>query len=184
MRRDLKENLFAANASGSCGAYDVQQMPTQWEQDIAKTHVSERPLYRPPINGKRVSLFSLFFGLVTGAVTYVICLVLHLVGGAQSSADSVYGIFGGRRIEMVAIVYASVVLAAVVICSKTIVIGAIRLYQHYAPEIVRRRCLFKPTCSEYAILAIRKFGIVRGLRKTLDRLVKRCNGDTYRIDYP
>jgi putative component of membrane protein insertase Oxa1/YidC/SpoIIIJ protein YidD len=63
-------------------------------------------------------------------------------------------------------------------------IGAIRLYQRYAPEDVRRRCLFKPTCSEYGILAMEKYGVVIGLIKLYDRLVLRCRGNIYRIDDP
>ncbi|MDO4363209.1 MAG: membrane protein insertion efficiency factor YidD [Clostridia bacterium] len=62
--------------------------------------------------------------------------------------------------------------------------GCIKLYQHYAPEEIRRRCLFKPTCSEYAILAIKKYGLIIGLVKTYNRLFKKCKGNIYRIDYP
>jgi len=63
-------------------------------------------------------------------------------------------------------------------------IGAIRLYQRYAPEEVRRRCLFMPTCSEYAILSLKKHGVLIGMRMTVDRLWHRCRGDIYRMDYP
>lgn len=70
------------------------------------------------------------------------------------------------------------------ICAKAALIGTIRLYQHYAPEEIRRRCLFKPTCSEYAILALQKYGIIIGLFKTYVRLFKKCRGNIYRIDYP
>lgn len=67
---------------------------------------------------------------------------------------------------------------------KKAVIGAIRLYQHYAPEQIRRRCLFKPTCSEYAILAVQKYGVIIGLYKAYIRLFKKCMGTIYGIDYP
>lgn len=66
---------------------------------------------------------------------------------------------------------------------KTILIGLVHLYQKYSPESKRRSCLFKPTCSEYAILALNKYGVIRGIPKILDRF-KRCHGNKYRIDYP
>lgn len=66
---------------------------------------------------------------------------------------------------------------------KTILIGLVHLYQKYSQESKRRSCLFKPTCSEYAILALNKYGVIRGIPKILDRF-KRCHGNKYRIDYP
>lgn len=66
---------------------------------------------------------------------------------------------------------------------KNFLVGLIHLYQKYAPEEKRRSCLFKPTCSEYAILALNKYGVIRGIPKILNRF-KRCHGNKYRIDYP
>lgn len=46
-------------------------------------------------------------------------------------------------------------------------------------------CRFYPSCSEYAILALEKYGLVKGVRMSLDR-IKRCNPsntDTC-IDFP
>lgn len=71
-----------------------------------------------------------------------------------------------------------------VVCLRSALIGLIRLYQRYAPEDVRRRCLFMPTCSEYAIIALQKHGVVIGLVMILDRLWYRCRGSIYRIDFP
>ncbi|KAA5217934.1 membrane protein insertion efficiency factor YidD [Bacteroides finegoldii] len=63
-------------------------------------------------------------------------------------------------------------------------IGIVKLYQRYAPEETRRKCLYKPTCSEYAILALKKYGLVKGLYKIYIRLFKTCRGIEYGIDYP
>jgi putative component of membrane protein insertase Oxa1/YidC/SpoIIIJ protein YidD len=70
------------------------------------------------------------------------------------------------------------------ICSKRIIIEFVRLYQHYAPEEVRRTCLLMPTCSEYKILAVQKYGALPGLCKGIYRLLITCRGTVYRIDYP
>ena len=36
----------------------------------------------------------------------------------------------------------------------------IKLYQHFAPMKLRERCVFTPTCSDYMISAIKKYGKV------------------------
>jgi putative component of membrane protein insertase Oxa1/YidC/SpoIIIJ protein YidD len=59
-----------------------------------------------------------------------------------------------------------------------------RLYQPFVSPRLRsgRRfaiiCRFHPSCSEYAVLALRKHGAVPGLGKTLGRL-RRCRPDNY-----
>ena len=67
--------------------------------------------------------------------------------------------------------------------SKRFLIGLVHVYQKYAPESRRRMCLFKPTCSEYAILALNKYGSILGSIKTINRL-RRCKGTKYHVDYP
>lgn len=54
------------------------------------------------------------------------------------------------------------------------IIGAVRLYQRLAPSSVRNSCRFEPSCSQYMILSLQKYGLFRGLRKGCSRL-KRCN---------
>lgn len=56
---------------------------------------------------------------------------------------------------------------------KSIIIFFIRLYQKFAPEHIRKSCRFEPSCSEYMILSLEKYGLVKGLKKGRDRL-KRC----------
>ena len=70
------------------------------------------------------------------------------------------------------------------IFGRWIAIGCILLYQRYAPESVRRKCCCKPTCSEYAILAFRKYGLFIGGYKTYIRLFHTCRSGRYVIDYP
>jgi len=46
------------------------------------------------------------------------------------------------------------------------------------------QCAFYPSCSEYGLLAVKQFGVARGMLSTFDRLV-RCNGlspEKYTID--
>jgi putative component of membrane protein insertase Oxa1/YidC/SpoIIIJ protein YidD len=67
---------------------------------------------------------------------------------------------------------------------KRMIIGIVRLYQHYAPEDIRRKCILKPTCSEYMILAVEKYGVFFGVKKGVHRLLFTCRGWDYRVDEP
>ncbi len=58
----------------------------------------------------------------------------------------------------------------------------VRLYQRYAKAETRLRCCMTPSCSEYAILAFRKYGAIIGGIKTFRRLL-RCHPPGG-VDYP
>jgi uncharacterized protein len=55
-----------------------------------------------------------------------------------------------------------------------VLIGLVRSYQWTLSPILGTRCRFDPTCSHYAVVAIRRFGPLRGGRLTLRRLA-RCH---------
>jgi putative membrane protein insertion efficiency factor len=50
----------------------------------------------------------------------------------------------------------------------------IRLYQWLISPMLGQRCKYYPSCSEYAVQAIKRFGILRGLVLAGWRLL-RCN---------
>ncbi|MDR0556199.1 MAG: membrane protein insertion efficiency factor YidD [Holosporaceae bacterium] len=50
----------------------------------------------------------------------------------------------------------------------------IRVYQKALSSFLRAQCKYYPTCSEYAVLSIRKYGLLRGGLKASIRLI-RCN---------
>ena len=58
--------------------------------------------------------------------------------------------------------------------ARRIVIAPIRAYQLVISPALPRRCKYEPTCSLYAVQAIRRFGILRGLVLAGWRLL-RCN---------
>ncbi|MBC8200655.1 MAG: membrane protein insertion efficiency factor YidD [Planctomycetes bacterium] len=53
-------------------------------------------------------------------------------------------------------------------------IGFVRLYQVTLRPIMGGHCRFRPTCSEYAIASITKYGVCRGTLKSIYRIL-RCN---------
>lgn len=57
---------------------------------------------------------------------------------------------------------------------KKTILGIIRFYRVFISPLKPPTCRFIPTCSEYAMLAVEKYGIVRGLWKALKRIL-RCH---------
>jgi len=57
------------------------------------------------------------------------------------------------------------------------------LYQKTAPKKLRDSCRFKPTCSNYMIMAINKYGSVKGFILGIKRLL-RCHYPNGELDYP
>ncbi|MDO4788477.1 MAG: membrane protein insertion efficiency factor YidD [Johnsonella sp.] len=58
---------------------------------------------------------------------------------------------------------------------KKTLIYMIKLYQKYlSPLKWRTHCIYVPTCSEYAIQALKKHGLVKGSALAVWRII-RCN---------
>lgn len=69
------------------------------------------------------------------------------------------------------------------IISKWIVICMIKIYQRYAPESIRLKCRFEPSCSQYMLMAIQKYGLLKGVKQGIGRL-GRCNINDGGFDEP
>ncbi|MDP4115299.1 MAG: membrane protein insertion efficiency factor YidD [Bacteroidota bacterium] len=57
---------------------------------------------------------------------------------------------------------------------RKIFIFPIKLYQKFISPILPPSCRFYPTCSEYAVQAISKYGVFVGTAKAFWRIL-RCN---------
>ena len=57
---------------------------------------------------------------------------------------------------------------------KGLLLGAIRFYQRYVSPGLPPRCRFIPTCSQYALEAVEKYGPLRGGWLALRRFL-RCH---------
>jgi len=58
--------------------------------------------------------------------------------------------------------------------ARAVAVAPIRLYQVVLSPALGPRCRYAPSCSDYAIQAIREYGILRGLVLAVWRLL-RCN---------
>lgn len=134
------------------------------DENDPRSNNYKRKLNRPRINWLRVILsivlppvllFLISWLLVYLGISHWICIVASL---------------------LILLIYIIVRLKSAVIC-------AVHIYQRYAPDSLRLKCRFEPSCSEYMILAIEKYGLIKGSIKGIDRM-KRCNVNDGGFDYP
>ena len=57
---------------------------------------------------------------------------------------------------------------------KLIIVFIIKIYQYTLGVLFRGNCRFHPTCSEYMIQAVHKYGVMRGVYYGTRRLL-RCH---------
>lgn len=53
-------------------------------------------------------------------------------------------------------------------------LGIIKLYQNTLSRVLPHVCRFQPTCSHYALEAVKKYGFLRGAWLAAKRII-RCN---------
>lgn len=124
----------------------------------------KRQLIRPKIRWWRIALFA-------------VSLVLGAVG--------VYWLLTALSVSAAIALWVSIGFALVIIALflKRILICLVRIYQRFAPERVRNKCRFEPSCSQYMILSLQKYGLWKGLPKGIHRL-KRCSTEDGGFDEP
>jgi len=57
---------------------------------------------------------------------------------------------------------------------RDLLVFVLRLYQQTISPLLGPRCRFYPSCSQYAVEAIQKHGVIRGIALSLFRVV-RCH---------
>lgn len=57
---------------------------------------------------------------------------------------------------------------------KFLVISLIRLYQRFISPLLPPSCIYQPTCSNYTLEAVQRYGTVKGLWLGIKR-ISRCH---------
>lgn len=65
---------------------------------------------------------------------------------------------------------------------KNIGIGIIKIYQIAISPLLPASCRFIPTCSEYCMVALRRFGFIKGFYLSIRRLLRCRPGGGYGYD--
>lgn len=113
----------------------------------------------------------------------VVCYVLVLIVVALSGG---WMLFGLAPFSIWTKILLSTVFFALLVetYGRAVAVKVVECYQHDAPEATRRKCKCIPSCSEYAILCLKKHELIRALLKIRKRLYVTCVGFEYIIDNP
>ena len=133
---------------------------------------------------KILFLYVLIILLVNFVISLAVFYVLNFYNWFSLLASKLIYLKNEKSFLFFILLYFIILFFCVIVFLKNILILTVKLYQCYAPEEVRRRCLFKPTCSEYTILALKMYGVIIGLYMAYKRVYKKCRGSIYNIDYP
>lgn len=57
---------------------------------------------------------------------------------------------------------------------KSLVLAALRGYKRHVSPLLPPACRYTPTCSEYAVEAVERYGVLKGTALALKRLLS-CN---------
>ena len=116
-------------------------------------------------------------------INWIKCLIHTFVflGIIAISIFSIWFIF--ENIIIVSIMTTAFAVVYCLIMMKSILIFFISIYQRIAPKKLRCRCRFEPSCSEYTIKVIEKYGAYKGMIKGIKR-INRCKYPYGGIDEP
>lgn len=123
-----------------------------------------KEIKRPKIRFSRIFLNVALANTAAAALTAAAYFT-----AAAASGDTVF-----LKPWLLIVIYASALIIYTVIRLKAFLICSVRLYQRFAPLSLREKCLFEPSCSEYMIISIEKYGAVKGAVKGCKR-ISRCH---------
>lgn len=144
--------------------YEIQGAPVVYTNRAPEPY---NPLNRPKIS---------FLKPVIILVAFVLFHVLGVVVYHYALKDVVAP-------KIIGVIMAIFDVVFLFLISKRTIIWLVHLYQRYAPDEVRLKCVYEPSCSEYMIMAVKKYGVLKGLSKGIGRLL-RCHPPNGGQDLP
>lgn len=105
-------------------------------------------------------------GLISLFISFGVCLV----------ARAKHGIII-EPMDIIVVCMLGSYFLLILISLKGILIFLVELYQAKASDQIRLRCVFVPSCSEYMILSLKKYGVIIGLIKGIGRLYRCRNSN-------
>ncbi len=132
------------------------------EKEAVRDYCLNHPLSRPYVNWLR----ALFILIATEVLLVFVLLSLRL------PASSFFLCFETSNL---------------ILClsfGKPILRLLVQLYQRYASESTRRQCACRPSCSEYALLALDKYWLGKAVWLIVRRVCHTCQLPGYKLDYP
>ena len=124
----------------------------------------KRVLVRPSLHMKRVCLLIVLVVMVAIVMSFIAYMLFESISYAITAC--------------VAVIFLSLIIFA-----KQVLIWLVKVYQRFASEKTRNRCRYEPSCSQYMIIALQKYGFFKGVSKGIRRLL-RCRPPNGGIDVP
>lgn len=124
----------------------------------------KRHLERPVINWIRIILYA---SIVASMFIVLIYLLLQ----------------NGISFALSLLISFAILILYILVMIKKILICLVRIYQRFAPDSIRMKCRFEPSCSQYMIQALEKYGTLKGLKMGIKRL-GRCKIGNGGYDFP
>ena len=136
-----------------------------WEQKRLEEYQQRRNLSRP----QTTKLYVVLCGVL-------LCVLLSVV--------LVLFVFFDNSLWLKLLISITYIVIIMETYGRFLAIKFVECYQHYATEEKRRRCKCVPSCSEYAILCLKKYELIYALIKIRKRLFVTCKGFDFIIDDP
>ena len=111
-----------------------------------------------------------------------VCLHLMFILLAMTGIGVVTWFITNKTWLSIALPWVAVTVYAVVRL-KAFLIFLVKLYQKIAPISIRKRCRFEPSCSQYMLLSIEKYGARKGFAKGFRRWCN-CKPPNGGFDWP
>lgn len=127
---------------------------------LNKRFAPEKDLYRPKISWRESIVKGAIYTLITFIISYVITTIYSVLN--TSMTNCFWKFFWMCEIILCLLLF------------RFLLIFLVKIYQAKAKSETRLRCCFVPSCSEYAILVIRRYGALIGGIKAVCRLL-RCH---------
>ncbi len=134
------------------------------DENDPRSTAYKRKLIRPKINWLRVVIFSLI-PIITAVLIAVLFKFFEIPPLWTLLCEAAF------------------LLIYLALFAKKGVICMVRIYQRFAPANIREKCRFEPSCSQYMILAIEKYGLLKGVGKGINR-IRRCKSPNGGYDMP
>ena len=153
---------------------------------IVKQYTKDSSIYRTVIIWKQViieCILWLFAAIILSCLGYILIELNGLEKTAVNYLKFVGYIYFLPEENVLLRLFMLILTIIIVIRLKSILVFTVYLYQKFAPESIRSSCRFTPSCSQYMIMAIEKYGVFIGVLKGLRRL-SRCHAPNGGHDYP
>lgn len=125
--------------------------------------------YNRHLERPKIDWIHIFLHILAPSVTFVIIMNIFLHAGVSHMQST--------------IISCLFLLFYILIFLKKILICLVRIYQRFAPSSIRLKCRFEPSCSQYMILSLEKYGVYKGLKLGIKRL-RRCKVGNGGFDFP